>query len=521
DLKVEDIDLLIEENSKDHHADKYDLTDSSAKLVLRRASSFSVKIRFSRKFNLQEDTVRFAFTAGDYPQHGDGSLVHFSLTEMDPRGKWSAEMTEEKENEIKVQITIPADCLVCKWQFKVEILEAEDGKTIVHLNKKIFPIDVYIIFNPWNKADTVYLEDDDLLQEYVLNDTGAIWVKNSSVYRPWSFGQFEKNILDCTMYLLDSSDTHESVKVRGNSVLVSRKLSAVVREEIKIASLFFNIPVIRGYALLRNFHVWNEVWMRRPDIPKANYDGWQVIDCTPQEESQGIYQCGPIPVAAIKEGDISYNYDGAFIFAEVNADIVTWVVDRDGTLYLSDINRKHDVGPGKEFSTQVQLIATRTGFLIFGAAFNSAELFDISGGKYMDTGIKDCSEVVYQALCKIVGYEEHVKFNRVCSYLFTSRVSFTRIDNGDIQRNISPKAGSKGPFTSPHDTMPLIDSGSRAEGLNFKTSDHDIMCLIKELKVIQSPSEKNNYESPYVLLIEKYNTKPGFVRLKPLFTCFL
>ena len=34
-----------------------------------------------------------------------------------------------------------------------------------------------------------------------------------------------------------------------------------------------------------NFHVWNEVWMRRPDLNDGVYGGWQVIDATPQEPS--------------------------------------------------------------------------------------------------------------------------------------------------------------------------------------------------------------------------------------------
>lgn len=38
----------------------------------------------------------------------------------------------------------------------------------------------------------------------------------------------------------------------------------------------------------RNFHVWNEAWMRRPDLPaKPEYNGWQVVDATPQEASDG------------------------------------------------------------------------------------------------------------------------------------------------------------------------------------------------------------------------------------------
>lgn len=36
----------------------------------------------------------------------------------------------------------------------------------------------------------------------------------------------------------------------------------------------------------RNFHVWNEGWMARRDLPPG-YGGWQVLDATPQELSQG------------------------------------------------------------------------------------------------------------------------------------------------------------------------------------------------------------------------------------------
>lgn len=36
----------------------------------------------------------------------------------------------------------------------------------------------------------------------------------------------------------------------------------------------------------RNFHVWNECWMARKDIPPG-YGGWQVLDATPQETSNG------------------------------------------------------------------------------------------------------------------------------------------------------------------------------------------------------------------------------------------
>ncbi|ROT63141.1 hemocyte transglutaminase [Penaeus vannamei] len=40
-----------------------------------------------------------------------------------------------------------------------------------------------------------------------------------------------------------------------------------------------------------NFHVWNDVWMARPDLPDG-FGGWQVIDATPQETSDGTNDLG-------------------------------------------------------------------------------------------------------------------------------------------------------------------------------------------------------------------------------------
>lgn len=41
-----------------------------------------------------------------------------------------------------------------------------------------------------------------------------------------------------------------------------------------------------GFDSIWNFHVWNDVWMARPDLPQG-FGGWQAIDATPQEASEG------------------------------------------------------------------------------------------------------------------------------------------------------------------------------------------------------------------------------------------
>ncbi|ELK34498.1 Protein-glutamine gamma-glutamyltransferase 6 [Myotis davidii] len=78
----------------------------------------------------------------------------------------------------------------------------------------------------------------------------------------------------------------------------------------------------------RNFHVWNESWFARQDLGPS-YNGWQVLDATPQEESEGVFRCGPASVTAIREGDVHLAHDGPFVFAEVNADYITWLWNED------------------------------------------------------------------------------------------------------------------------------------------------------------------------------------------------
>jgi transglutaminase 1 len=78
-----------------------------------------------------------------------------------------------------------------------------------------------------------------------------------------------------------------------------------------------------------NFHVWNEAWFSRPDLIDPKFSGWQAIDATPQEQSDGAYQCGPCPLISIKQGQ-KVDYDWTFIFGEVNADVYNYVETKNG-----------------------------------------------------------------------------------------------------------------------------------------------------------------------------------------------
>jgi hypothetical protein len=97
-----------------------------------------------------------------------------------------------------------------------------------------------------------------------------------------------------------------------------------------------------------NFHVWNDAWFSRADLVDPKFTGWQAIDATPQEESDGDYQCGPCPLYAIKQG-LKVDYDWTFIYGEVNADITQYVASKTGE--YKQVNVQTD-GVGFSMSTK-------------------------------------------------------------------------------------------------------------------------------------------------------------------------
>ncbi|CAH2302346.1 -glutamine gamma-glutamyltransferase E [Pelobates cultripes] len=114
--------------------------------------------------------------------------------------------------------------------------------------------------------------------------------------------------------------------------VISNFNSAQDRDKNIFLELHYNNHGVQDIQqdLMWNFHVWNESWFKRKDLGPS-YDGWQIMDSTPLEKSNGIYCCGPAPLHAIKEGETNLNYDVAFMFASVNADLAYWITYSDGS----------------------------------------------------------------------------------------------------------------------------------------------------------------------------------------------
>ncbi|XP_060606391.1 protein-glutamine gamma-glutamyltransferase K-like [Ruditapes philippinarum] len=411
-LEMSGVDLYIQYNTRAHHTNEFDITDgtvydSREVLVVRRGQPFYMKIMLNQPYTPAKDNLRLVFLFGKNPNPARGTQVELFLSTDSGHnaGGWGINIEASDGASVSLSVSAPPTCLVGKWYLKVDLLK-EGGNTRHNMKRYDHKDPIYILFNPWCKYDQVFMSNDELLGEYVMNETGKIYNGSSQniSFMPWNFGQFSGKVLDCVMYLLDELSNLPEHQ-RGDAVKVSRMISSLVnssdnngvvvgnwsgryqggaspmswtgsvdileqyyktKRPVKYGQCFIFAAVVatvcralgipvrcvtnynsahdtdasvtidkyfnRNFEEIEelnkdsiwNFHVWNDVWMTRPDLP-AGYNGWQAIDATPQEKSKGIYCMGPASLTAVKNGHIRLPHDAPFVFAEVNADRIMWM----------------------------------------------------------------------------------------------------------------------------------------------------------------------------------------------------
>ncbi|XP_073462657.1 protein-glutamine gamma-glutamyltransferase 5-like [Aquarana catesbeiana] len=384
----------------------------SRELILRRGLVFNIKVLFYYRGKEDKlDNLRLRAETGPQPSKQSGTLIQFPVTKINSNKTWSAELESESVNCLSINICSSATACIGRYRLNLEGTYKETS-TSYYLG------DFILLFNPWCPEDDVFLDNEALRQEYVINEHGLLYQgnKNFIVTAPWNFGQFEDGVGEICLRIMDMNpkflkDPAYDCSKRGDPVYISRIISAMINSNddcgvvesswsevftngvnpsswngsVNILRLwdrsgcrpvrygqcwvlagvmctvmrFLGIPtrVVTNFESAHdtnltltvdefydengkklettqgdsvwNFHVWNECWMARKDL-RSGYDGWQVLDATPQEISGGTYCCGPAPVKAIKEGDMDVDYDIPFVFAEVNGDIVHWVLQEGG-----------------------------------------------------------------------------------------------------------------------------------------------------------------------------------------------
>lgn len=201
------------------------------KLVTRRGQPFKIQLHCNRPYNIEKDAISLVFSVADVekPSFGHGTLVACALknksTDLGKSTEWGTSVNAINSNILEILIKPAANCIVTQWKLDIDskILDSTISKSYS------LPQPFYVLFNPWCREDQVYLEDDRLRNEYVLSDTTLIWKGTYNRLRPtpWKLGQFERDVLDCALYVIAYVGKVGPTN-RGNPIKISRALSAAV-----------------------------------------------------------------------------------------------------------------------------------------------------------------------------------------------------------------------------------------------------------------------------------------------------
>ncbi|XP_039353705.1 protein-glutamine gamma-glutamyltransferase 2 [Mauremys reevesii] len=425
DLVLELCNLECECNNQNHMTADM----GSQKLVVRRGQSFTITLLFAgRGYKEGVDRLTLNVETGPCPIESSGTKSHFPVSAALQQSAWSAVVDHQDGAALSLLIYSPPDARIGRYALTLEASTGYQGSSF-RLGEFI------LLFNPWCPDDSVFLEYEDQRCEFVLTQQGLIYQGSLKFIVPtaWNFGQFEDEILDACLQLLDTNpkflrDQNRDCSRRNNPVYIGRVVSAMVNcnddqgvlagrwdnkyeDGVSPMSWIGSVDILRRWRkygcqpvrygqcwvfaavactvlrclgiptrvvtnynsahdtnsnlvvdryldemgtlqktskdMIWNYHCWVESWMTRPDLPPG-CDGWQALDPTPQEKSEGAYCCGPAPVKAIKEGELRLKYDIPFVFAEVNADVVYWVLQKDG----SRKKTIHSSTVGKNMSTK-------------------------------------------------------------------------------------------------------------------------------------------------------------------------
>ncbi|XP_063376431.1 annulin isoform X1 [Cydia fagiglandana] len=408
-LAVQGIDFCNETNGENHHTSKFNLMSRPEDrcLVVRRGQAFKLDLLLNRPYDASRDALSFIFYVSDVEKRGPSDDTSAAVPLLDKGtempGAWTAVYEGQMDSHLMVAVTASANCIVAAWRLDIDT-KLKTGGSLSYTH----PQPIYVLFNPWCLNDEVYMPGHSHREEYVQEDGGLMFrgVYNRIKPTPWNYAQYEKDILDCALYLV-----REIGKVKGRArsdpIRTVRALSAAVnaqddngvlignwgaelsdydggthplkwvgslailqkyytkKKPVKYAQCWvyagvltticraLGIPCrpVTGYDAAHdsqgsltvdiikdedgntldhftqdsvwNYHVWNEVWMERPDLG-PEYGGWQAIDSTPQEMSEDLFRCGPASIRAVRDADIQKPYDAGYVFAQVNADKVLW-----------------------------------------------------------------------------------------------------------------------------------------------------------------------------------------------------
>uniref|UniRef100_A0A8C5FPI3 Transglutaminase 2, like n=1 Tax=Gadus morhua TaxID=8049 RepID=A0A8C5FPI3_GADMO len=213
------VDLRSQENNREHRTEEID----RKRLIVRRGQAFSLTVHLSDPLQSGHE---LALVLKQDKNNDD--IVIRQRTAGGSGDKWWLHQ-QSARNELLLTVYSPARAAVGEYRLAVELMSGNKLLERTDFTK------MYLLFNPWCKDDAVYLPDESLLKEYIMNENGRIFTGSADWMSglPWNFGQFEDNVMDICFEILDRfkparSDPPNDMRQRWDPVYISRAVVAMV-----------------------------------------------------------------------------------------------------------------------------------------------------------------------------------------------------------------------------------------------------------------------------------------------------
>jgi hypothetical protein len=237
------IDTLRDENCKKHNTILFyaELGSSAVHLspktlIIRRGGTFKLfaglpdntcgenaSFTATLTHEAPKFTLSFPFTTEDADRWGVGGGLGIACLAVQDGGRLCM-----------LEVQIPADAPIGEYQFSLSatgVQNVVDGASVTDSNLSYnadLEAPVVILCNPWSEDDQVCMRisgqnQATLLQEYILEEEGLIWVGTATNHRgrAWNFDQFDVDVLRCVLLLLKGVPE----KDLSNPVAIARYMS--------------------------------------------------------------------------------------------------------------------------------------------------------------------------------------------------------------------------------------------------------------------------------------------------------
>lgn len=302
-LSIKSCDFHAAENNKEHHTDAI----SSQHLILRRGQSFTITLNFrapAHTFLSALKKVALIAQTGEQPSKTSKTQAIFPISSLGDKKGWSAAVEERDAQHWTISVTTPVDAVIGHYSLLLRVS-----------GKKQYPLGQFtLLFNPWNRDDAVFLQNEAQRTEYVLNQDGFIYLGTADCIQeePWDFGQFERDVMDLSLNLLSvDKQVKDWSQPAHVACIVGTLLHALKKKSV--------LPISQTHAAQQGALLYK----RRGSVPILRQ--WLTGQGRPVYESQAwvfaavactVLRCLGIPARVVTTFDSAQGTNGSLLVDE-------------------------------------------------------------------------------------------------------------------------------------------------------------------------------------------------------------